>query len=194
MSNKRQATTPTRSVDETIDITHLRKRLFFCTGRTKMFGSVDVNDANSPGGKRGTKLYSEEMTDVDGQKVVFEAWGKDSERTDTYFSTNTGPDGMVYVNTQVDPSILHFDETAPSPFQKNHLNIGRKFVLNTADGSSKRDLSLTLAGMPKPFTFVPGKFKIDGVIISPPEQWHTRFTPVEDNFNTVILPVDYSDL
>ena len=38
-----------------------------------MFGSVDVNDANSPGGKRGTKLYSEEMTDVDGQKVVFEA-------------------------------------------------------------------------------------------------------------------------
>jgi hypothetical protein len=159
-----------------------------------MFGSVDVNDANSPGGKRGTTLYSEEMTDVDGQKVVFEAWGKDSERTDTYFSTNTGPYGMVYVNTQVDPSILHFDETAPSPFQKNHLNIGRKFVLNTVDGSSKRDLSLTLAGMPKPFTFVPGKFKIDGVIIPPPEQWHTRFTPVEDNFNTVILPVDYSDL
>jgi hypothetical protein len=184
MSNKRPASTPTRSVDDTIDITHLRKRLFFCTGRTKMFGSVDVNNANSPGGKHGTKLYSEEMTDVDGQKVVFEAWGKDSVRTDTYFSTNTGSDGMVYVNTQVDPSILHFDD----------LNIDRKFVLNTVDDSSKRDLSLTLTGMPKPFTFVPGKFKIDGVIISPPEQWHTRFTPVEDNFNTVILPVDYSDL
>jgi hypothetical protein len=90
-------------------------------------------------------------------------------RTDNYFSTNTGADGMVYFNRSEHPSFRH-DETAPSPFQRNHLNIGRKFVLNTADGSSKGDLSLTLAGMPKPFAFVTGKYKIDGVVLPAPDQ------------------------
>jgi hypothetical protein len=151
-----------------------------------MFGDVDVSDTNSPGGKRGTKLWSQEMVDVDGRKVIFEAWGRDSDRADTYFS--------FYIICEVNPSILHFGEAGPSPFQRNHLSIGRKFVLNTADASPKRDLSLTLAGMPKPFAFVPGKFKIDGVVLPPADQWHTRFTSAEDNFSTVVLPIEYSDL
>jgi hypothetical protein len=89
---------------------------------------------------------------------------------------------------------MHFGEAGPSPFQRNHLNIGRKFVLSAGGGSSKRDLSLTLAGMPKPCAFVPGKFKIDGVVLPPADQWHTRFTPAKDNFSMSISRLFFSFL
>lgn len=60
-------------------------------------------------------------------------------------STNNGEDGNVYIMPDIALNLLQFVETAPTLFQKNQLSIERKFVLNTADGSPKRDLLLTKA-------------------------------------------------
>ena len=90
-------------------------------------------------------------------------------------------------------NLLQFVETAPTTFQRNQLSIERKFVLNTADGSLKRDLLLTKAAMPKPVAFVAGKYQIDGVLLPPPELWFSRNTSAsaDENFD---VPVDFSSL
>ena len=107
-------------------------------------------------------------------------------------STNNGEDGNVYIMPDIALNLLQFVETATTLFQKNQLSIERKFVLNTADGSPKRDLLLTKAAMPKPVAFVAGKYQIDGVLLPSPELWSTRnASSGDENFD---VAVDLSSL
>ena len=84
---------------------------------------------------------------------------------------NNRPHGTVYSNPVVDRKLLQCIETEPTPYQTNNLNIDRKFVLGTADGSPKKDLVLTRAAMPKPVDFVVGRFRANGIVLQNPSSW-----------------------
>ena len=61
-------------------------------------------------------------------------------------------------------NLLQCVEIPPTPYQANNLNIDRKFVMGTADGSPKKDLVITRAAMPKPVDFVVGRFRANGIL------------------------------
>ena len=43
--------------------------------------------------------------------------------------------------------------------------------MGTADGSPKKDLVLTRAAMPKPVTFLAGRFRARGIVLQNPSSW-----------------------
>ena len=45
--------------------------------------------------------------------------------------------------------------------------------MGTADGTPKKNLVMTEAAMPKPLNYEPGRFKVDGVLLPDPHDWHT---------------------
>lgn len=47
-------------------------------------GQIEVNDTNSPGGRRSTQIYAREGMDPSGKRVIFETWGGDSHKTGKY--------------------------------------------------------------------------------------------------------------
>jgi hypothetical protein len=63
-----------------------------------------------------------------------------------------------------------------------------RLALNTADGSSKRDVLLELESMPVPVKILPGHYSVDVVIIEDPMTWanlrgnkgHAAFDTVAD--------------
>lgn len=59
-----------------INIDHLYNNVFFALSAAVLLGSLQVNDPNSPGGKRSTHMYSQEMIDPRGEKATFESWGE----------------------------------------------------------------------------------------------------------------------
>ena len=81
----------------------------------------------------------------------------------------------MYTVPNMPPGKLQCVESAPSLFQLNHLEIHRKFVTNTTDGTQKRSLLLEKEAMPKPLKFESGRFKVNGVFLPDPEFWHTLF-------------------
>jgi hypothetical protein len=85
MSNKRSCNSA-RAADSTIiDLDYTTECLFFAATPSSLCGELNVNDANSPGGKRTTRIYSLTTVDMTGQTVVFEYWGANSDKAERYF-------------------------------------------------------------------------------------------------------------
>jgi hypothetical protein len=59
-----------------INIDHMFQHVFFVISAAVLLGNLEVNDLNSPGGKRTTRLYCQEMIAPNGEKVCFECWGE----------------------------------------------------------------------------------------------------------------------
>jgi hypothetical protein len=84
---------------------------------------------------------------------------------------NYVPGGTVYMLPIVKPGKLVFQLIAAIPHQARAFDADMRLALNTADGSSKKDLLLELESMPVPVKFLPGHYSDDGVIIEDPMTW-----------------------
>ena len=74
------------SAPRLINIDHLYQHVFFAISAAVLLGHLEVNDLNSPGGKRSTRMYCQEMIAPNGEKVCFECWGEvRSAQAATYF-------------------------------------------------------------------------------------------------------------
>ena len=178
------------------DIDYKDECLFYARTLAELCGELNVNDTNSPGGKRTTRIYTLMTVDIKGCSVAFEFWGPNAEKAERYFRygissykfsnstsiktvyrlqqrANHEPEGTVYSLPTVTPGKLQCIEATPTAYQANLLHVHRKFVVGTADGSPKRDLILTTAAMPKPVNFVGGRFKVNGVLLPEPCEWFT---------------------
>jgi hypothetical protein len=88
----------------------------------------------------------------------------------------------------VKPGKLAFQLSAATPYQAKAFDADMRLSLNTADGSSRKDLLLELESMPVPVKFLPGHYSVDGVIIEDPMTWanlrgnkgHAAFDTVAD--------------
>lgn len=83
MSTKRSCT-PARAAD-IVDLDFATECLFFAATPSTLCGELNVNDANSPGGKRTTRIYTLNAVDMAGQNVAFEYWGGNADKAERYF-------------------------------------------------------------------------------------------------------------
>ena len=87
-------------------------------------------------------------------------------------------------------NLLQCVEIPPTPYQANIMNIDRKFVMGTADGSPKKDLVITRAAMPKPVDFVVGRFSTKGIVLLNPSSWASlRRNQEPDGFDETVDPI-----
>lgn len=59
-----------------ININHMYENVFFALSAAILLGSLQVNDPNSPGGKRNTHMFCQEVINARGEKGIFESWGE----------------------------------------------------------------------------------------------------------------------
>ena len=85
MSNKRSCSSARTTDTSIIDLDYATECLYFAATPSSLCGELNVNDANSPGGKRTTRIYSLTTVDMTGQTVVFEYWGANAEKAERYF-------------------------------------------------------------------------------------------------------------
>ena len=85
MSNKRNFVSVRAGAAEIIDLDYATECLFFAASPSTLCGELNVNDANSPGGKRTTRIYSLNTVDMTGKNTVHEYWGPHAEKAERYF-------------------------------------------------------------------------------------------------------------
>jgi hypothetical protein len=83
MSNKRNCA-PARAAEIT-DLDYATECLFFAATPSTLCGDLNVNDANSPGGKRTTRLYALNTVDMAGETTLFEYWGSHAEKAERFY-------------------------------------------------------------------------------------------------------------
>lgn len=70
---------------EIVELDYATECLFFAATPSTLCGELNVNDANSPGGRRTTRIYTLTAVDMLGLSVVFEYWGANAEKAERYF-------------------------------------------------------------------------------------------------------------
>ena len=94
-----------------------------------------------------------------------------------------------------DPNDLGWKEVAPTAYQANTMGYSRKFILGTQDGSSRRDLVLKRAAMPRPIFLRPNTYEMNGVEVPPPSTWASlRLNPGAAEFDVEVEIVDIADI
>lgn len=59
--------------------------MYYAKELSKDHGELEVNDTNSPNGKRKTQIYTVKTVDIKGNTVLFEFWSEDAKLAELYF-------------------------------------------------------------------------------------------------------------
>lgn len=71
--------------DNTIELSYKTHCMYYAKSLSTLNGDLTVNDTNSPGGKRNTRLFTLSAVDMRGCTVLFEFWGPEAKEAEKYF-------------------------------------------------------------------------------------------------------------
>jgi hypothetical protein len=79
------STAPAVTEDNTIDLDYTTHGMYYVKELPTLHGDLEINDTNSPKGKRKTQIYSVNSVDVKGKNTVFEYWAHDAISAEDHF-------------------------------------------------------------------------------------------------------------